>query len=111
MRLALNLATALPRPAAIQALEAACQARGVSILDFKAFSNLSLAVQFEASAQALPAAAADLSAGGFLLAASSREELALLAAAPGDAEIQGTLQVTFAGGDGSMEVIVPAVPG
>lgn len=111
MRASFNVATALPRAEAIQAFEAACQAHGLDILDFKAFSNLSLSVQFEGKAEALVAALKGLQARAFLLASSSQEELARLGTVPPGTEVQGTLQVTFAHGDGSLEVTVPAVPG
>jgi hypothetical protein len=111
VRASFNLATALPRAEAIQTFEAACQAQGLDILDFKAFSNLSLSVQFEGNAGGLVAALKSLQTKAYILAASSQDELARLGTVTPGTEIQGTLQVTFALGDGSMEVTVPAVPG
>lgn len=111
MRLAVNLATSTPRAEAILRLEDACRACGVSILDFRFFSDLSLALQVESNAAQCLALMRRLESDAFRLSAASRSELGALAQAAADTELQGTLQVSFAGGEGGLEIAVPMVPG
>ena len=97
-----------PRDQAIDlGRDAVHRCRG-DILDFKMFSNLSLAMIVELRGGAVPALADALAALGWPVELDpEREQLAQRA---GDL-LQGTVQVTFPDGDGELRIPMPAVPG
>ncbi len=97
-----------PRDLAIaRAKEAVQQQRG-DVLDFKMFSNLSLAMIVELSGDGVLALLDALAAPGWHVDVAP--DRAALAGRAAD-RLQGTIQVTFPEGDGELVIPVPAVPG
>jgi len=97
-----------PRPAAISRLEEAVQRHGGYILDFKAFSDLSLNLLVESSGSAVVALADSLVALGWPV--EVEPDRVTLAASAAE-QLEGTVQLTFPEGDGSLAHPQPAVPG
>ncbi|MFT3914175.1 MAG: hypothetical protein QM704_08650 [Anaeromyxobacteraceae bacterium] len=98
-----------PRDAAIPRVEAAVQAQRGFVLDFKLFSDLSLAMIVELDGPGVAALVDALRALGWPADVSPpRDELAAL---PAGATVEGTVQVTFPEGKGEHVIPTPAVPG
>lgn len=94
-------------PAIEHAREAVLRERG-DILDFKMFSNLSLAMIIELDGARLLALLESLVALGWHVEVEpGREVLARRATE----QLEGTVQLTFPEGDGELELPLPAVPG
>ncbi len=97
-----------PRTAAISRLEEAVQRHGGFILDFKAFSDLSLNLLVESSGSGLVALVDSLVALGWPVEVEpGREALGARAAE----RLEGTVQLTFPEGGGALAHPQPAVPG
>jgi hypothetical protein len=97
-----------PRGAAIARLEEAVQGQGGHVLDFKAFSDLSINLIAELSGSGA-AALVDLLTGlGWPVEAEPGRD-ALEACA--DERLEGTVQVSFPEGTGALAHPQPAVPG
>ncbi len=96
------------RNQAIDFFQQAVARHGGDILDFKEFSNLSLSCIVEIRAPNLLALVDSLAVSGWHVEIAP--DRATLSAAP-EIALEGTLQVTFAGGDGELRIPVPAVPG
>jgi hypothetical protein len=94
-------------PAIAHARDAVLRHRG-DILDFKMFSNLSLAMIVELEAGGLLALLDSLVALGWSVEVDPGRELLARRAAE---RLEGTLQLTFPDGDGELEIPQPAVPG
>ena len=97
-----------PRQAAVARAEAAVQARGGDVLDFKQFSNLSLNLLVELEVAGLLSVADELTALGWPVELDPPREV--LAAQPA-ARLEGTLLIDFPDGDGELVVPLPRVPG
>lgn len=98
-----------PRDAAIPRLEAAVQAQRGFVLDFKMFSDLSLAMIVELDGPGVAALVESLRALGWPADVAPPPEA--LAARPSGGTIEGTVQVTFPEGKGEHVIPTPAVPG
>jgi hypothetical protein len=97
-----------PRVAAISRVEQAVQRHGGFILDFKAFSDLSLNLLVESSGSGVVGLADSLIALGWPVEVDpGREALGAQAAE----RLEGTVQLTFPEGDGALAHPQPAVPG
>jgi hypothetical protein len=97
-----------PRVAAISRVEEAVQRQGGFILDFKAFSDLSLNLLVESSASGVVALADSLVALGWPVEIDpGREALGARATE----RVEGTVQLTFPEGVGALAHPQPAVPG
>jgi hypothetical protein len=107
----LNFLTNQPRNAAIRELERLCQANGVFILDFHMFSNVSLALNIEANAAAIPHLGRALAESSFQIDGAGQAQVESLAHLPSGSMARGTLQVTFAKEDGELRITTPMVPG
>jgi hypothetical protein len=97
-----------PRVAAISRVEEALQRHGGYILDFKAFSDLSLNLLVESSGSGVVALVDALAAVGWPVEIEPRRD-ALGARA--DERLEGTVQLTFPDGSGALAHPQPAVPG
>jgi hypothetical protein len=97
-----------PRHQAIPRLEAAVQAAGGFVLDFSAFSDLSLNLIVELAGGQVVALADGLGALGWPVELEPARDLL---AAAGEARLEGTVQVTFPEGAGELAHQKPAVPG
>jgi hypothetical protein len=96
------------RDEAIARVEDAVQRHRGDILDFKMFSNLSLALIVEMTgAEVIALADEFLGIGWHVDLEPARDVLAASPAEP----LEGTVQVTFPDGDGELVIPVPAVPG
>ncbi len=105
------MATRLPRDFAIQELQRICREQNVAIIDFHMFSNLSLAINFEAKLSEVLSSIASFRECAFKLDSESENQFeAIKNQAPGDERV-GTFQISFAGQDGSLKIPVPMVPG
>jgi len=96
------------RETAISRAEEAVQRQRGDVLDFKMFSNLSLAMIVELSGGGVAALVDSLAALGWGVEVDPGRD-ALVARA--DDRLEGTFQVTFPEGDGELVIPVPAVPG
>jgi len=97
-----------PRRAAIERVEGAVQRLGGDVLDFAAFSDLSLNLIVELSASEAVALVDELAALGWPIELRpARERLGAL----GDDRLEGTVQLTFPEGEGELKHPKPAVPG
>ena len=97
-----------PRLAAISRVEEAVQRNGGFILDFKAFSDLSLNLLVESSGSGVVALVDSLVALGWPVEIEpGREALGARAAE----RLEGTVQLTFPEGVGALAHPQPAVPG
>lgn len=81
-------------------------AHGGDILDFKQFSNLSLNLIVEVSGKGALAIVDGLAGLGWQVKADPARE-----ALDTSEVLEGTLEITFPGGDGSLKDVVPKVPG
>jgi hypothetical protein len=97
-----------PRLAAISRVEEAVQRQGGFILDFKAFSDLSLNLLVESSGSGVVALADSLIALGWPVELEPGREILGAQAAE---RLEGTVQLTFPEGDGALAHPQPAVPG
>ncbi len=97
-----------PRPAAISRVEDGVQRTGGYVLDFKAFSDLSLNLLVESSGSGVVALADSLVALGWPVDLEPRREALAARAAE---RLEGTVQLTFPEGDGALAHPQPAVPG
>jgi hypothetical protein len=97
-----------PRHQAIALVEEAVQRHGGDILDFKMFSNLSLAMIIEMTGSGVLALVASLVALGWQ---AEVEPASDSLAGRGEDRLGSTLQVTFPEGDGELAIPQPAVPG
>jgi hypothetical protein len=97
-----------PRTAAISRLEEAVQRRGGFVLDFKAFSDLSINLIVELAGEGVVALVDWLESLGWPVELEPGRD-ALLACA--GERLEGTVQVTFPEGDGALAHPQPAVPG
>jgi hypothetical protein len=97
-----------PRVAAISRVEEAVRRHGGFILDFKAFSDLSLNLLVESSGSGVLGIADSLLALGWPVDVEPGRE-ALDACASG--RLEGSVQLTFPEGDGTLAHPQPAVPG
>ena len=75
------------------------------------YSNLSLVLEIEAQVSGIQSFGAILGKNGFRIESSSIATLDELAERNSDDLVIGTIQVTFATGDGSLIIPVPSVPG
>lgn len=90
-----------------------------SIVDFKMFSNVSLNLLFELPARRIGELSAALSATNLRLSAESRELLAAgqkryeedAGVASQQAEVAGSLQITFIHHEPDLRLEVPPIPG
>lgn len=98
-----------PRDRAIPRVEAAVQAQGGFVLDFKMFSDVSLNLIVELSAPGVVALVDGLAGLGWPVEVEPAREA--LAAQPAGGTIEGTVQVTFPEGKGEHVIPTPAVPG
>jgi hypothetical protein len=97
-----------PRAAAISRVEEAVQRHGGFVLDFKAFSDLSLNLIVELSGLGVLALVDGLTALGWPVDVDpGRDELGACAGE----RLEGTVQVTFREGNGALAHPQPAVPG
>ena len=97
-----------PRLAAISRVEEAVQQHGGFILDFKAFSDLSLNLLVESSGSGVVALVDSLVELGWPVELDpGREALGARAAE----RLEGTVQLTFPEGGGALAHPQPAVPG
>jgi hypothetical protein len=96
------------RGEAIARVEDAVQRHRGDVLDFKMFSNLSLALVVDMAAAEVVALADELRGLGWHVDLEPARDL--LAASPAE-RLEGTVQVTFPEGDGELVIPVPAVPG
>jgi hypothetical protein len=97
-----------PRVAAISRVEEALQRHGGYILDFKAFSDLSLNLLVESSGSGVVALVDALAAVGWPVEVEPRRDDL---GARSDERLEGTVQLTFPDGDGALAHPQPAVPG
>lgn len=115
--LRVNALTRADRHATIPALRDAVGASGGWITDARFFSNTSVCLNFEMTARHVPEFRAALA--GLRLSLSDEslralDELSLDAAAGGgaaEAEVVGTLQVTFIHDEPDLRIEVPPIPG
>ncbi len=98
-----------PRDQAIPRIEATVQAQRGFVLDFKMFSDLSLALVVELDGPGVAALVDGLRALGW--PADVVPDREALAALPAGATLEGTVQVTFPEGKGEHTIPTPAVPG
>jgi len=97
-----------PRAAAISRVEELVQRHGGWVLDFKAFSDLSLNLLVESSGSGVVALLDALAALGWPVEVEpGRDQLG----ASGDERLEGTVQLTFPEGGGALAHPQPAVPG
>jgi hypothetical protein len=114
--LRVNGFTRADRNQTIAALRDAIAEGGGWITDFKYFSNLSICINFEISPRHVGRLRRSLEATAVRLTEESVRALAALADAPPsrdeeDAEIIGTLQVTFIHNEPDLRIEVPPIPG
>lgn len=96
------------RDRAIDLVKDAVSANHGDVLDFTMFSNLSLCLIVELTGGRAAALADTLAALGWDVEVEpGRSQLRLRA----EAQLQGTVQLTFPEGDGALEIPTPAVPG
>ena len=110
-RIALSFGTRTPRDEAIEVLQKLAQENNISILDSRMFSNLSLVVQIEGTIARFIALTEGLAKSEFRIDGSSKVEMDKVALQDGKLVVSGTLQVSFAAGDGNLVIPVPEVPG
>lgn len=113
LRLRLSAITTAPRHAVVEGLTAALGAVGW-ILDFRQFSNMALAVQFEVPPEGAARLRAALEGLPISLDAASGEALARLERTPaGDLPdtVPGSVNVVFVHSEPDLRIPVPAVPG
>jgi hypothetical protein len=104
----LQAVTREPRVEAIARVEAAVQRQGGFVLDFKAFSDLSLNLLVELRGAGVVALADALSGLGWPVEVEpGRDALGACA----DQPLEGTVQLTFPEGQGALAHVQPAVPG
>ena len=97
-----------PRVEAVARVEAAVQRLGGFVLDFKAFSDLTLNLLAELRGPGVVALADALAALGWPVEVEpGRDALG----ACGDEPLEGTVQLTFPEGQGELRHVLPAVPG
>lgn len=96
------------REPAISRTEGLLQRHGGDVLDFRMFSNLSINLIVEATGAGIVAVVDELAALGWIPEVEPARVLLLGRAAD---RMEGTLQLTFPEGDGSLKVTTPAVPG
>jgi hypothetical protein len=97
-----------PRAEAIARVEAAVQRAGGFVLDFKAFSDLSLNLLVELRGAGVVALVDALAGLGWPIEVEpGRDALDACAGAP----LEGTVQLTFPEGQGALRHVQPAVPG
>lgn len=97
-----------PRVEAVARVEAAVQRLGGFVLDFKAFSDLTLNLLVELRGPGVVALADALSELGWPVEVEpGRGPLGALA----DEPLEGTVQLTFPEGQGELRHLLPAVPG
>jgi len=95
------------RQGAIAACQKLVTDRGGAILDFKLFSNLSMSLLVEAKGKELVTMLEGMREMGWSPESTPDAETIAAATTP----LEGTIQLTFAGGDGALKQIIPAVPG
>lgn len=110
-RVILNFGTRTPRDEAILALQELTQKSDFSILDCRIFSNISLVLELEGTTSGLLSLCSALLNISFKIEAASQDQLTQLKRENSDSLVLGTIQVTFATGDGSLVTPVPMVPG
>ena len=110
-RVVLNFATRIPRDEAIQLLQRLVQESDISILDCRMFSDMSLVLEVEGLTAGALSLTSALLQSSFRIATSSQDQIDKLARENSESIIHGTIQVTFATGDGSLVIPVPWVPG
>lgn len=97
-----------PRTAAISRVEEAVQRLGGFVLDFKAFSDLSLNLIVELDGDGVVALVDAVAALGWPVELEPGRDALVARAAE---RLEGTVQVTFPEGDGALAHPQPAVPG
>jgi len=97
-----------PRTAAISRVEQEVQRLGGFVLDFKAFSDLSLNLTVELGGDGVVALVDALTALGWPVELEPGRDAMLGCAGE---RLEGTVQVTFPEGDGALAHPQPAVPG